>query len=100
MLIKLQAFCIVLGDEGKEGHGMLPFTRTVFADNNCVDGGDGLRAPQTPHSPVFDRSLVPENCRSRGSYADTHGLALLALQPGGVLSLPHVLASAPRPRAH
>src|SRR5882724_11591148 len=70
----------------------------VSADNNYGGARDGLRAQQTPHSPVFDSSLVPENCTSRGSCADTHGLSLPALLPGGGVSQPLVPGSAHRPR--
>jgi hypothetical protein len=81
-------------------HDMPPFTLTVCADNTCGDGADGLQGPQTPHTRASDRSLVPENCTRRGSYADTHGLALPALLPGGVGSLLPVPANAHRPKAH
>jgi hypothetical protein len=65
----------------------------VSADNNSGGAEDGLRAQQTPHSPVFDRSVVPGNCRSRGSCTDTHWLSLPALLPGGVVSQPLVPGS-------
>src|SRR5215813_9414257 len=78
----------------------LPLRLTASADNNCDDGGDGPQAQQTPRSPIFGRSLVPENCRSRGSCADIHGLWLPVLLPGEIGFPPRVLASAHRPRGH
>jgi hypothetical protein len=54
------------GGRGDTARLSLPLRLTASADNSCGDDGDGLQGPQTPHTRVSDRILVPESYTSRG----------------------------------